>query len=278
MLPIYKATEIIKRAVEGGTTLPCLMSVIGEDTGGDRKECIVKVFGQNHLEQYNPTKKEILANVLAQEFELPVPVAVLVRVGKNLIAELNKDESYKKVALRAGVYYGCEFIPNCLPFTKDLKTSFFDRDIMEQVFAFDVLIRNFDRRLNKPNILLQNKEVYLIDHDLTLDINRSYQSYKTTGNGYRDVIDGAKGRHIFLDHLKKLHKNNNFTFDWFIENLRLLNLHNLQSCNNQLEELSPSALFNDNEDDFQPIIDYLKEIKSTPSNFQNLLKELLTDE
>lgn len=277
MLPIYKATEIIKRAVEGGTTLPCLMSVIDEDAG-EQKECIVKVFGQNHLEQYNPTKKEVLANVLAQEFELPVPVAVLVRVGKDLIAELNKDESYKRVALRAGVYYGCEFIPNCLPFTKDLKTSFFDRDTMEQVFAFDVLIRNYDRRQNKPNILLQNKEVYLIDHDLTLNINRSYQSYKTTGNGYRDVIDGAKGKHIFLDHLKKLHKNNNFTFDWFIENLRLLNLRNLQSCNNQLEELSPSVLFNDNEDDFQPIIDYLEEIKSTPSDFQNLLKELLTDE
>ncbi len=36
------------------------------------------------------------------------------------------------------------------------------------VFIFDALIQNPDRRIDKPNVLEDSKDFYLIDHDLAL--------------------------------------------------------------------------------------------------------------
>lgn len=283
MLPIYTATTIEQTAVLGGTTLPCMMTVV-DDNCTPIGQYVVKVFGQKHINQYNPTKKEIFANILAQEFDLSVPPAALIRVKQPLIDELKENPNYKNIELKAGVYYGSKLINNHTAYTKDLKATDFDRDIMEQVFAFDVLIRNFDRRrgkegnnqkieIGKPNVLLKDKEVYLIDHDLSLDISKTYAAYKSIDN-YSNVVDGVKGQHIFLPHLKKLNENNTFTFDWFIESLRLLDFNELISCNTQINALNKNP-FNDPKNDFQPIVGYLKEIQKNSTNFQQLLKDLI---
>ncbi|WP_264790637.1 HipA family kinase [Aureispira anguillae] len=245
---------------------------------------VVKVFGQKHIKQYNPTKKEVFANILAQEFDLSVPQAALILVKQPLINELNENPNYQNIELKAGVYYGSRLINNHTAYTKDLKASYFDKDIMEQVFAFDVLIRNFDRRrgkegnnekveIGKPNVLLKDKEVYLIDHDLSLDIRKTYIEYKAI-DSYRNVIDGVKGQHIFLPHLKKLNESNNFTFDWFIESLRLLDFAQLNSCNEQIDTLNKDP-FEEPHNDFQPIVNYLEEIQKNSTDFQQLLKDLI---
>ncbi len=277
MLPIYTATTINKTAMTGGTTLPCIMTV-EDDQGEIMGEYVVKVFNQQHVKQYNPTKREFWANILAQEFDLEVPQAALIKVEKPLIAELRADDNYKNISLKEGFYFGCKFIDSCTPFSKELLTSFFDHDTMEQVFAFDVLIRNFDRRLNKPNMLLKNDDIFLIDHDLSLDINKSYEEYKKIGQGYQMVINGAKGQHIFLHHLQLLHKKHNFTFDHFVECLKTLSYKQLNESNRQLNEWLFKDLFDDSIDDFELLIDYLKEIQGKVSNFQALLKELISND
>ena len=59
MLPIYTAILLEKGNVKGGTTLPCQMTVVNNE-GTIIGSYIVKVFGQRHIEQYNPTNKEII--------------------------------------------------------------------------------------------------------------------------------------------------------------------------------------------------------------------------
>lgn len=82
MLPIYEATILENGNVTGGTTLPCQMTV--EDASGEVQGVfIVKVFGQQHIEQYNPTNKEIIANLLAHSKPL--------NAIKNILDDLNLD-------------------------------------------------------------------------------------------------------------------------------------------------------------------------------------------
>lgn len=84
MLPLYTATTIEQSGVLGGTTLPCIMTVV-DDNYIPIGQYVVKVFGQKHIKQYNPTKKEVFANILAQEFDLNVPQAALIHVQQPLI-------------------------------------------------------------------------------------------------------------------------------------------------------------------------------------------------
>lgn len=281
MLPIYNALILEQSAILGGTTLPCIM-VVGDKDGNIKGNYVVKVFGQQHIKQYNPTNKEIFANVLAEEFDLIVPKGAIIYVNEILIAEIQKNPSYRNLELKSGYYFGCEYIESVLSFS-DVELSNYEKWEVESVFAFDVLIRNFDRRIGKPNILATEANFILIDHDLSLDIQKSFIEYIEFDN-YQNLIHGVKGEHIFLDFLKKSQvesdNNENFVrtvlynrsvndFNDFCENLRNLNLNELDFVVNQLDELGLDI------SDYENIKSYLTNIKRNTNVFQNLLKKLI---
>jgi hypothetical protein len=263
MLPIYTAILLEKGNVKGGTTLPCQMTVVNNE-GTIIGSYIVKVFGQRHIEQYNPTNKEIIANYLASEFDLTVPKMAIINVSQAIIDELKTQEAYQNVILTAGYYFGCQFIENTLSYEIGIKTTNYELWELETIFAFDVFIRNYDRRIRKPNILFKNGNFILIDHDLSLDIHKSYAAYKAFDN-YQNVIQGVKGRHIFLEHLQKLHKKKPISFDDFIESLRTLNIGKLHQLKEFLESLDFDTA------DFEQIITYLEAVKQNLSEFKKLL-------
>ena len=47
------------------------------------------------------------------------------------------------------------------------------RRLAEEIFAFDVLIQNYDRKADNPNMLWNRTKIYLIDHERALDPARS---------------------------------------------------------------------------------------------------------
>lgn len=268
MIPIYTAILLEKGNVEGGTTLPCQM-IVANNEGKPRGIYIVKVFGQRHIEQYNPTNKEIIANYLAEsEFDLTVPKMAIVQVSQAIINELQQLEGYQNITLKEGHYFGCQYIENTLNYENGIKTSSYEQWELETIFAFDVLIRNYDRRIKKPNILFKNGNFILIDHDLSLDIQKSYNEYKKLDN-YKNVIQGLKGQHIFLEHLQKLHKKTPISFDDFIESLRTLNIGKLYELKTFLENHDFDVT------DFEYIINYLQEIKQDLNGFKQLLLSYL---
>jgi hypothetical protein len=266
-LPIYEAVFLEKDNIPGGTTLPCQMTVVNQNNHL-KGVYIVKVFGQRHIEQYNPTNKEIIANVLAQAFEIRVPNLALIQVPLFIIEEMKQNPAYEKPELKAGYYYGCAYIENTASYQAGLVTNTYETWELATIFAFDVLIRNFDRRTKKPNILFKEEEFILIDHDLALDITKDYTWYKSNQT-YQKVVKGVKGEHIFLKHLKAIHEIEKITFDDFITDLRDLDFKKLDEIQKILETL------NMNTSDFEPIKEYLKSIQADSVNFQQLLIRLI---
>jgi hypothetical protein len=259
MLQKYKAISLEKNKVVGGTTLPCIMRLEGEPSS----VYVVKVFKQRHIEQYNPTNKEILGNRIAKMFDLNVPKMGIVEVNKGIIEELKKDESYAQLELKAGLYFGCEYLEDTCDYNSDIEYDIYD---MEKIFAFDALIHNFDRRINKPNILFKDDNFILIDHDLSLDIQNNYEDYKN-GDRYSNIVNGGKGEHIFLQRLRK--ESEEITFDEFIENLRRLDFNKLKQLKNEMNEFGLKTADMDN------IILYLKAVQQDAADFQKLLNNLL---
>jgi len=264
MIPIYKAIRLIKTSLRGGTTLPCLMTVI-ENTGIIQGTYVVKVFDIKHLQQYNPTNKEIIVNYLATEFDLSVPKMAIIEVPENIIKELLEKKDYKNKSLKAGLYFGCEFIDNTTFYEEEVKNSNYDEWELETIFAFDALIRNFDRVIKKPNILFKNGSFVLIDHELSLNIERTFEEYKAFDN-YKNVLQGTKGKHIFLEYLQLKHKKESIHFDDFIESLRTLNLSRLVQLRDFLK------VHDFNVADFEAIIHYLEAAKRNLSTFKNILQ------
>ena len=264
MIPIYKAVSLVKGNLQGGTTLPCLMTVINE-WGIIQEPYVVKVFDTRHIEQYNPTNKEMIANYLATEFDLSVPKMAIIEVSDEIIQELLKQEAYKNKSLKSGFYFGCEFVSNTRFYEEELRTANYDDWELETIFAFDALIRNFDRVLRKPNILFKNGSFILIDHELSLNIERTFEEYQAFDN-YQNVLQGTKGKHIFLEHLQSKHKKEPITFDDFMESLRTLNLLKLVQMKDFLKA------YDFNVEDFDAIIRYLETVKRNILTFKNILQ------
>lgn len=166
MLPVYKAIAVDQEAIVSGSTKPCIMTV-ADSSGKIIGDYVVKVFKPNNIEQSQSTNKEVYGNVLAQAFDLAVPKPALVRVGKDVIGQLNSSERYRDFHLLPGVYFGSEYLNNALDYSGavNLKLETWEE---ETIFAFDALIRNIDRRAKKPNLFFKDGTVHLIDHELSL--------------------------------------------------------------------------------------------------------------
>lgn len=195
-LPIYTAFAIEAPAILGGSTQPTIMSVkdgLGKIIGA----FVVKVFKWGNIEQYQPTNKEVYCNVLASSFDLETPFGALIHVEQYLIDELKSNPKYVNFDLRPGYYFGSKYLPNASLFQANSDDKLLDDSSLENIFAFDVLIRNMDRRVNKPNMLILKDSPVLIDHDIALQIEKSFEEYVELG--LWNVLKTEWRKHLLLD-------------------------------------------------------------------------------
>ena len=159
MLPIYKATVFQEFDIAGGSSRPCIVGVQNEKGIYLNDSYVVKIFRQNFL---NHTCREVFGAVLAKRFDLKMPEPVLVEVNHSMIQELKKQERYKSYDIHEGVYFATKYLSNAKSF--DERTVLKDYEYWElgNIFAFDVMIQNADRQVEKPNVIIKNKIIYLI--------------------------------------------------------------------------------------------------------------------
>ena len=91
------------------------------------------------------------------------------------------------------------------------------------MFAFDNIIINTDRGgfRNKPNLLINDSNILLIDHELTMPFINNSSEYPNYFNYLRDY---PFEKHILTRHLKGLKEKNNL-FDEFFELLKTININ-----------------------------------------------------
>jgi len=267
MLQHLNALTLDQVAITGGSTMPCI--VTAEDEGGRIVGAhVVKLYPKDVEDLQKRTVSEFLCAILAKEFGLVTPEPVVIEMGIEIMGQLWKDSRYEKKRLEPGNYYGCTFLEGGLDFTIPLPSGKINLVEIESVFGFDMLIRNWDRRSDKPNCFFKDNMLYLIDHEYGLNIPQTFDWY-VNNNGWQQVAYRAKGQHLVLPYLKKRKKQGPINFYLFEEHLRFLDLSKLRDCLNELDDFEIFA------PDFTPVFDYLTQAKTRPHIFVNQLLTLI---
>lgn len=266
MLPVYRAISFIDVYEKRNRTKPWLISV---NAGGEIKPFVVKLFDTHSIETHDSVLKEVLGNVLARKFDLPVPNAALIDMGGEFASTLramNRIEALENADWR--LKFGTEEQKGVLPFDSTLPRSI-ARQIVEidTVLGFDCLIRNIDRNRGNPNLLVRSNEAFLIDHELAFQID--LRSSDEVLNQWF-LQDRFFKEHVFFDYLKHSHRAaRQEYFDTFEEYLRTLNINML---NPYFEQLAGAG--------FSPknhilIREYMEKMKGNSSIFAQILKGLI---
>lgn len=275
MLPIYKALTVDIDGIHSGSTKPCIMTLADKE-GNLKGQYVVKVFKPTNLAQSQNTSKEVYGSVLATAFDFATPTPVLAQVGQTIIDQLNKSEKFKGFNLIRGTYFATEYLENVFDYSSATKPPMENWEI-ENIFAFDVFIRNIDRHKGKPNLFFKKREVHLIDHELSFangQLDKPFKEMLQEPKKYWSFVeaikaDGFERKHLFLEYLRKLNKTKDVEFDTFAEYLTHFDVDILDDYQMQLRNLG-----NDTEE-YYSIKSYLNEVKSSPQLFINLLKDLI---
>jgi hypothetical protein len=151
MLPVYKAISFIKILDKGGRTKPWLVFV---NTGSKIKPYVVKIFDTQLIEERDSVTNEVLGNIIAKEFELPVPQVAFIDMDYDSIQTFR---DFTLIDLLGStddrLKFGTEYLEGFVQFNTALFAISESKKIIDidSVFAFDNLIRNADRG-NEKNL------------------------------------------------------------------------------------------------------------------------------
>lgn len=165
MLELVKA-ERFDRRMSTGKTWPCLLGCIRTD--GTKVELVAK-FSGGCERGVSSLAIEAIAAMLAADLDLPVPEPLLVSFDYDFIACLPAEHAKLASRLHASspIAFGSSKLPPGFAVLLDgepIPTS--ARQQAAEIFAFDCLIQNPDRRPSNPNVLFDGQNFAIFDHEL----------------------------------------------------------------------------------------------------------------
>lgn len=267
MLPIYKAISFQKIIDKGGRTKPWLVLV---DTGHDVKPYVVKMFEPGLIHERDSVTNEVLGNVLAKEFDLPVPKAALIEMDENFRMTIQGHGPAEVFDLKdKRIKFGTELLDGFIQMNTTAFTAAQAKRMIhiDELFAFDNLIRNRDRKFDvKQNLLVNKNKAFLIDHELGFEIDDDTLNEFKIGDWNNSFFK----YHLFYRYLKNSRKKSkNEYFETFGEHLKRLNINILNTYFSQLIKYGYSRARH------KMIKDYLKEMKTNSGNFVLLLRSFI---
>lgn len=159
-LPRVTATRILRRDRQGGS------SPVVVDTAAGR--FLVKLRGA--AQGPAVLVAEVIVGGLADHLGLATPRRVVVSLGAETPTEDANDELADLLAASWGDNLGFEYLENARPI-HPAELTLVDRNWATQVRWLDWLVLNPDRRPASPNLLIQQRRGWLIDHGAALSFH-----------------------------------------------------------------------------------------------------------
>lgn len=231
MLKTYKAIDVIDVISESsGRTKPW---VVLAETPNGIKPFVVKLFTTHQVDIANSVTNEVIGNALAKEFDFCVPEMALIDIPEDLAMSKGTKLQIQFSQTDTRLKFATAQIPNVSSAIKGLPKNFYKKRIdMDTLYAFDNLIRNADRGQSKTNIMVGSDVLHLIDHEMAF----KQSDMSNIDMNTFEIEEKFTTYHLFYPHLKKAwQKTKHSYFNDFTEYLRILNLNQLNSCYNVLE-------------------------------------------
>jgi len=187
-----------QRRMESGRTRPCLFMC--EDENSELYDYyVVKLkAGIDSLE--TGLSSELIASQLALFLDIPTPEPAIIRVDPAITEVIGDTELAAKITESAGLNFGSKFLTGGFktwPIGEAIPLSL--KQLACEIFAFDALIQNPDRKADKPNILWKGEELYIIDHETGFSF--VYALPSTNKPWQLTQLDFLK-KHLFYQNLK----------------------------------------------------------------------------
>lgn len=217
--------------IDGGSSKPLLITAVNSNNKAN--QYVMKLFKKSYIEQNFTVAKEILISELAEEFNMPVPNYALIDINHELLAQYFDADELDK--LDEGYKFCSEFNGQFVIFNPLVSLQFIKSYDIANLFAFDNVIINTDRGgfRNKPNLLVNDEEILLIDHEQTLPfINNFYND----PNYFTYLQNYPYQRHLVITHLRNLRLKSGI-FDEFQEMLKHLNIGKFNHIFDELDSL-----------------------------------------
>lgn len=260
--------------LNGGSTKPWRVVAIEKDSLVE-VPYVVKVFSPKHIEQGHNIGKEFVGNMLAGQFDLNVPEAGIINLhDESFVSTLPDDLASILATKYEGLTFASKLTDGSI-MNEHLRSSSYSIHDSASLFAFDCLIHNIDRGgyHNKPNLLVDDNGLILIDHELTFNFIDS-----TDHKAFDKVVNHLDGnvwpdfyqKHFFYNHLKAYKGSKKALFDTFEESLRTLDIVKMQNFINDLTKMSVEL----GESDL--VIKYLCTLKQNAHKFRSILLGLIS--
>lgn len=159
-LPRIQAVRFSK-ILSSGRNRPVLLSCLTES--GQQEDYAVKLYPKI---QYGAVR-EIICSILATKLKLPVPQCAIVELDPAWAMRI--PELAELLQNDRGPHFGTKYISGGFRlFDSSTSISKIDLSLAFDIFAWDMLIQNYDRSRSNPNLLVNGNNFVLYDHELAV--------------------------------------------------------------------------------------------------------------
>jgi hypothetical protein len=262
VIEVFDAIEFI-RLMEGGSTKPWLVTVLHN---GEPVPYVVKLYSTEHNQQNSTVLKECICSLLAQQFDLETPDIALINFTPSFIQSLSSDMRSFLRSRDQRIKFASKLIESAyVNYSPVLHNQYIESFDIGSIYAFDNMILNVDRRIEKPNLFFKNGKVALFDHELTLtNTINAQQSIKSKASWIHNFQ-----RHLFYPVIREMKTTDKIhIFDTFSMYLRdIVNFDRLDSLVDLLHEYDHPV------ESFFDIKSYLCTLQQNERHFISLLND-----
>ncbi len=190
IFPEITATRF-DRIMGSGRTQPCLM--VCEDAEGEEIEVVVKLRKHPQIAP-GGLLCEAFSALLAMELDLPVSKPYRVLVTPEFSATLITGALSEIMKHSVGLNFGsAKWQAGTTIWAKDKQPNREQRGFVEEIYAFDAITQNPDRRSNNPNCAFLGSDIMIFDHEQTF----SHFLSIVQSNPWEENSFGFLSNHLF---------------------------------------------------------------------------------
>lgn len=163
-LPIVEALTP-GEVLSTGTTQPNIIRGICHQTQL-KSDYVIKFRAAQRMSS-EASARELVAAFVAMELDINIPPPAVINVSPEFVEVMRGEPNFLPASNSLGYNFGNEYIKEgyqTLVRGQKVPNELLER--LKELFAFDVLINNPDRRIDKPNFLTNGKRELIFDHEL----------------------------------------------------------------------------------------------------------------